>query len=149
MATVTEAGLPHVTPVGSLILEEGRRGYYFEEFSRNMSRNLLQNPRVCALIVNSGYRFWLRALVSGRFDAPAGIRLRGTVGFRRKATPREMKQFRSMIRPLRMLRGSRLTWSKMQHVREIHFDAYELIETGALRQMHFDDFKDRNLSPFR
>ena len=80
LATVNENGEPHVTPIGSLILREPGHGVYFEEFPRQLSRNLQHNKEVCVLAVNSSRWFWIKSLFSGRFASPPAIRLYGTVG---------------------------------------------------------------------
>ena len=144
IATVNQDGSPHVTPVGSLILGDDRKGFYFEEFSRHMSRNLQQNQKVCIQVVNDSYWFWLKALLLGKFSAPVGVRLIGTAGERRIATSEEIKKFRRMIGPFRVFKGCRLTWSKMNHVREIHFGAFEPIETGAWIQEQLKELTGRD-----
>ena len=53
VATVTDKGEPHVTPIGSLILGEPCRGFYFEKFPRQLPENLAANRQVCVLAVNS------------------------------------------------------------------------------------------------
>ncbi len=54
IATVNIDGTPHVTPIGSLMLGEDRKGFYFEGYVSALSRNLQHNKRVCVLAVNSG-----------------------------------------------------------------------------------------------
>ena len=80
MATVTPDGMPHVTPVGSLLLREPGHAIYFEEFTQRMPLNFRENHHVCVLAVRSGLAFWIRALVRGGFRSPPAIRLHGTVG---------------------------------------------------------------------
>ncbi|MEW6441924.1 MAG: pyridoxamine 5'-phosphate oxidase family protein [bacterium] len=143
IATVNEDGSPHVTPVGSLVLADDRQALYFEEFSRHMAGNLRRNQQVCVQVVNDGYGFWLKSLVLGRFTAPVGVRLMGTAGERRKATAEEIKRFHGMIGPLKWFKGCRMTWSKMNHVRELHFHAFEPIETGAWAQEQLQELTER------
>ena len=60
IATVSDDGKPHVTPIGSLILGRPGFGFYFEEFSKNLPRHLGSNGHVCVLAVNSSR--WFRKL---------------------------------------------------------------------------------------
>lgn len=47
IATVNAEGDPHVTPIGSLILMGPGRGYYFEEFPRQLPQNLAGGDTEC------------------------------------------------------------------------------------------------------
>ncbi len=132
LATVNEDGSPHVTPIGSLMVGEDKKGVYFEEFSAHMSRNLRHNQRVCVLVVNNSLWAWARAFFIGKFDAPCAMRLMGTVGDKRRATAQELADWRKAIRPARWSKGSRMCWNNLDHVREITFDAFEPIEIGPL-----------------
>ena len=133
-ATVKEDGSPHVTPVGSLILDDDRKGFYFEEYLSAMPRNLKHNARVCILAVHtSKWRFFI-SLFRGKFSSPPAVRLMGKVGEKREATPEELRKFRSRINKYRMFKGYNLLWSKLRHVREIEFDSFEPVRAGAMTQ---------------
>jgi len=132
IATVNEDGSPHVTPIGSLILQDELKGFYFEEYASNLSRNLRHNKRVCVMAVNSGKWSLLKSFFLGRFLVPPGVRLMGTAGERREATPHEVDLFKKRFRKYRMFKGYDLLWSRLRHVREIRFDAYEPVRVGAL-----------------
>lgn len=135
LATVHEDGSPHVTPIGSLMVGENKKGIYFEEYSTHMSRNFKHNQRVCVLVVNNSLWTFVKSFLLGKFNTLCAMRLMGTVGAKRKATPQELAGFRKMILPLRWTKGSRMTWNKMGHVREIHFDSFEPVEFGPLPQI--------------
>ena len=132
IATVNKDGTPHVTPIGSLMLGEDRKGFYFEGYVSALSRNLQHNKRVCVLAVNSGKWSLLKSFFRGRITAPPGVRLMGTATERREATEQEMDQFRRRFRMYRMFKGYNLVWGNLRYVREIHFDAYEPVRIGAL-----------------
>lgn len=132
IATVNKDGTPHVTPIGSLILGEDRKGFYFEGYVNALSRNLSQNNRVCVLAVNSGTWSLLRSFFLGRITQPPGVRLMGTASERREATKQEMDQFRKRFRMFRMFKGYDLVWGNLRYVRDIHFDAYEPVRLGSL-----------------
>lgn len=89
IATINEDGTPHVTPIGSLILLDGNKGVYFEYFTRKMPSNFKVNQNVCVLAVNSGKWFWLKSLLRGRFGEPPAVRIKGTVGIKRKVSDEE------------------------------------------------------------
>lgn len=134
IATVNPDGTPHVTPIGSLILLEGQKGVYFEEFPSRLPANLSKNPRVCILAVNSGKLFWIKSLLAGDFATPPGIRLYGKAGERREATPEELRSWHRRVFPFRFTKGYRLLWKNMKHVREIHFESYEPIRLGEMTE---------------
>jgi hypothetical protein len=132
IASVSEIGQPHVTPIGSLMLAGPGHGYYFEAFTSNMPRNFKNNSEVCVLVVNSSKWFWFRSLLAGRFLSPPGIRLRGTVGSRRTATDDEIRRFQQQVKLARGLKGHRLMWANMTAVRDIEFVSVEPIKIGKM-----------------
>lgn len=132
VATVNRDGTPHVTPIGSLMLGDDRRGFYFEGYVDALSRNLQHNNRVCVLAVNSGTWSLLKSFIRGRLTAPPGVRLMGTAGERREATEQELDSFHRRFRRYRMFKGYDRLWGKLKYVREIAFDAYEPVRIGAL-----------------
>ena len=132
IATVNPDGMPHVTPIGSLVLTDGNKGFYFEEYPSQLPNNLEECPRVCILAVDSGKFFWIKSLIKGAFAAPPGIRLYGTVGEKRLATPDELRLWHRRISPFRLTKGYRILWKSMRYVREIYFESYEPIKLGAM-----------------
>ncbi len=139
IATVNPDGSPHVTPIGSLILQDGQKGFYFEHYVSGLSRNLQRNKRVCVMAVNSGKWGMIKSFFLGRFIAPPGVRLTGTAGERREATPEERAMFIKRVRKYRMFKGYDLLWSRLRHVRDIQFDSYEPIRIGALTRQVWDE----------
>ncbi len=132
VATVNPDGSPHVTPIGSLMLDDDCKGVYCEEFPKNMPRNLAHDQRVCVMALNNGLLFWLKSLFTGRFKKPVGVRLMGVAGKRREATPEESARWMKRVRPFRGLKGHDLLWKNLKHVREIHFDSCEPIRMGKM-----------------
>jgi hypothetical protein len=132
VATVGEDGQPHITPIGSLILGEPGRGFYFEKFARQLPANIANNRRICVLAVNSSLWFWLKSLLLGRFGRLPAVRLYGVANELRKADERELAQWRRRVRRVRFSRGYRLMWRDMSMVREIEFDRIEPVTVGAM-----------------
>ena len=132
LATVTEKGEPHVTPIGSLILHAPGHGFYFEEFPRQLSRNFENNKQVCVLAVNSSRWFWIRSLFIGRFTSPPAIRLFGTVGQVREASEKEIKLWYHRVRQVRASKGYSLMWKNMRMVRDIEFSRIEPVYLGEM-----------------
>ena len=60
IASVSENGEPHITPIGSLILGKPGKGIYFEKFTQTMPCNFLSNRKICVLAVNSSKWFWFK-----------------------------------------------------------------------------------------
>lgn len=132
IASVSENGEPHVTPIGSLILRESGHGFYFERFPRTLPRNLENNKQICVLAVNSGLWFWLGSLLRGRFATQPSIRLYGTVGELREASAEEIRLWRRRTGILRWTRGHALMWKGMCRVRDIHFTRVEPVRIGEM-----------------
>jgi len=135
IATTGEDGTPHVTPIGSVLLGEPGRGIFFDIFSAQLSQNLDRDPRVCVLAVDSGKRFWLTSLARGRFAAPPALRLVGTAGPRRRATPTERQRWLRRVRLLRRLEGHRMLWGDLTHVRDLTFHAALPVHVGAMTDL--------------
>jgi len=133
IATVGADGEPCVTPIGSVVLTEPGRGFYFEEFPTRLPRNLRRDPRVSILGVNSSRLFWLRALLFGRFPAPPAIRLSGrVVGEPRDATAGELALWQRRVSSLRRLRGYALLWGRLRRVRDLEIDIAEPVLLGPM-----------------
>jgi hypothetical protein len=132
VATVNEDCTRHVTPIGSLVLRKNLSGFFCNEFPSRMSKNLKTNQRVCVLAVNASRWFWLKSLIRGRFTIPPGVRLMGTVGEKRKGTEEELAMWLKKVHFAKRLKGYNLLWKNMQHVRDIHFDAFEPVRLGAM-----------------
>ena len=132
IATVTEDGKPHVTPIGSLILGSPGHGMYFEEFPSRLPGNLSTNSQLCVLAVNSSKWFWLTSLIRGRFYSMPADRLLGEAGEVRNATAREMALWQKRVRSVRFTRGHAKIWRDMQAVRDIKFTGIEPVHIGEM-----------------
>lgn len=139
-ASVGEDGVPRATPIGSLILASNRRGFYFEEYSSGLPRNLRTNKRVCVLAVNTSKRLWFKMLLLGEFTETFAVRLMGTAGEKRPAAKEEIALFRNRVSSYRMLKGYGLIWGHLTQVRDITFDSFEPVRIGPLQ-----DFSEHRL----
>ncbi|RMI27876.1 pyridoxamine 5'-phosphate oxidase family protein [Nocardia stercoris] len=124
VASVDPDGMPTVTPIGTVFLRDDHTGYYFDQYTSALTRNLDADPRFCLMAVDSGSLFWLRSLLVGRFVAAPGVRLYGTAGPRRPATDAELGEVRRRVRPALRLRGGRMLWSDFSHVRDLTFTGF-------------------------
>jgi hypothetical protein len=105
-------------------LRDDQTGFYFDQYTDTLAQNIETNAQVCVMAINTSRLFWLRSLLIGRFVAPPGVRLYGTVGALRPATPEELQHVQRRVRPTRWLRGNRLLWSDFSQVRDISFTAF-------------------------
>ena len=121
IASVDEQGQPHITPIGTVFLRNDQTGYFFDTYTNQLSKNLLKQPKVCIMAVNTSKRFWLRSLIQGKFSTLPAIRLYGEIGAVRPATSEEIASVQQRIKPLTWTKGSRLIWSDFSHVRDIRF----------------------------
>ncbi|KZN33803.1 pyridoxamine 5'-phosphate oxidase family protein [Pseudoalteromonas luteoviolacea] len=134
IASISEQGEPHLTPIGSVILGNVGQGYYFEKFTQQLPRNLKEHERICVLAVNSSPWYWIKSLCRGEFGTYPAIRLYGTAGVLRKATETEKARWHKRVRRLRFTRGYKLLWQNMEMIRELHFDRVEPIRVGRMTQ---------------
>jgi uncharacterized protein len=132
IATMTPEGQPYITPIGSVILREPGHAIYFEEFARNLPRNLEQNPNVCILAVRTGYFYWLTALLRGRFEAPPAVRLHGIAGPAREATKEELALWQYRVRRVKRTKGYDILWKNMKTVRDVRISKADCIQLGAM-----------------
>ena len=138
VATVNEDGSPHVTPIGALILRDSQTGFYFEENPIKMPRNLKRNPRVCIMAVNADKIFWGKALIEGKFATPPAVRLSGTVGKLRQATPDEIALWWKKIALAKGTKGYKLLWENFGQVRDVNFDSFEPVNVGEMTEGLWD-----------
>ena len=131
IATVGEDNAPHLTPIGSVLFSDPGRGIFFDIFSSQLSQNLDRDPRVCVMAVDSGRSFWLASLARGRFNAPPALRLTGTAGPRREATPTEQHRWLRRVRPVRRLKGHQHLWGDLTHVRDLTFHTALPVHLGT------------------
>jgi len=132
VATVNEDGTPHITPIGGLILRDDRTGFYFDEFPRKMRDNIKHRPRICVMAVNADKTFWGLSLVEGKFKTPPAVRLMGTVGEAREATPDETAAWQARVAIAKGTKGYDILWAGMAKVRDITFDAFEPVNLGEM-----------------
>ncbi len=137
LATVGPDGWPRIAPIGSLFFLEPCKAYYLEKFPKTTRANLEQDQRLCILAAPRSFRTFLKALFSGRFDTSPAVRLFGRAGVRRPATAEELRLWEERIRGFRFfrgLRGYKLLWENMEHVRELTIDTFEPVHIGAMTQ---------------
>lgn len=124
IASVAKDGTPNITPVGTVFLRDNQTGFYFDQYTSMLAQNVEAGSSICLMSVNAGRRFWLWSLLIGRFTSPPGVRLYGTVGSLRAATPEELARVRHRVQPASRLKGSKLIWSDFAQVRDIHFTSF-------------------------
>jgi hypothetical protein len=129
-------GSVHLTPIGSLILTDLGRGFYFDIFNTQLARNLADDPRVSILAVDSAKPMWLRSLVKGGFVRPPGVRLTGTVGAPRPSTATEIRKFHRVVGPLLRTPGGRLLWGRLPTARDVRIDSVVPVRTGTMTEAH-------------
>ena len=132
VATVNADGAPHVAPIGSLILRDNGRGFFFEEYLGATARNFQQDKRICVLAVHASRWLFFKSLLLGRFTSPPAIRLAGTVGEKREATPEELKLFRRRVGRYSVLKGYDLLWGRLRFVRDVTFDTALPVRAGVM-----------------
>lgn len=128
IATVSEKGVPNITPIGTVFLNEDGTGFIFDAYSQQLSENLKLNNNVCISAVNSSKLFWLSSFIKGQFNDYPGVRLYATLGELKLATESEQLLVNNRIRSLKWTKGSKLIWSHFTHVRQFKVHDYRWIQ---------------------
>ncbi len=134
VASVDQDNNPTVTPIGSLFLTAQGKGFYFEKFPKKLPLHAEHNRSICVLGVNSNTWFWLKSLFRGKFNAYPALKLYGTLGNKRGATPVEIERLQRRVKNTNGLKGNSYLWGTMEYVREIEFTRVEKIQLGAMTQ---------------
>jgi hypothetical protein len=127
-------GSLHLTPIGSVVLTDVGKGFYFDIFNSQLARNLAADPRVTILAVDSGRLMWLRSLLKGSFVRPPGVRLTGQVGSPRPSTEAEIRRFHRVVGPLLHTRGGQMLWSRLPRVRDIRIESVIPLRIGPMTE---------------
>ena len=136
-ATADLEGRPHMAPYASLVLNGDCTGFYSDVLPRRMASNLKKNQRICIMAVNIGTWYMLKGLFRGRFDRWPGIRLYGTVGQNRLASPQELDRWLIRVKRFKRFKGYDLLWKDIRTVRDIHFTDFEPLHLGPMTH-HLD-----------
>jgi hypothetical protein len=125
-------GSIHVTPIGSLILTDVGRGFYFDVLNRTLACNVERDPQITILAVDSSRTMWLRSLLRARFVSPPGVRLEATAGELRRSRPDEIRAFQRVLGPLLFTRGGQKLWGRLPVVREVEVSSVGWLDLGDL-----------------
>jgi hypothetical protein len=134
-STVDADGSPRVAPYTSLILGDNPQGFYFDELSSKTTANLERDQRICVLIVKRDKWFWIKSVMTGKYNHPPGIRLIGRAGEKRKATDKEINAYRAPLKRLKMFKGYQPMWGIMKNGRDIFFDDFETVKCGPIPEI--------------
>ena len=140
IASIDSNRMPHITPIGSLILGNNKKGIYFENYPINLPKNIKNNKNVCVLGVDSRVISTVKALLKKKFTDDPGIRLWGIAGERRKATDEEIEMLHKKLQSLvpligpliSKLKGYKLLFGDLKYVREIQFHSFEPVRFGEM-----------------
>lgn len=92
IASVSSEGMPNITPIGTVFLNDDGTGFLFDSFSQKLNENLTHNRKVCISAVNSSKVFWISSLIKGQFSDYPGVRLYGELSDLRHATNEEKSE---------------------------------------------------------
>ena len=134
VASIAAEGIPTVTPIGSLFLNDDMTGFYFEKYPEKLPRYAGVNNKICVLGVNSNTLFWVKSLFRQKFSSYPGLKLYGELGARRKATEQEIRRLNRRMKTTRGLKGNTYLWGKMKFVREVKFTSGEKVNLGKMTE---------------
>jgi Protein of unknown function (DUF2867)/Pyridoxamine 5'-phosphate oxidase len=133
IASISRDGSPHITPIGSVVLdEEALTGFYIEGYTSRLPTNLNHDPRICIYAEQGSMLSMLWSLLTGRAGKPMGVRLYARAGERRPVTKEELDRALHQLRIARWTRGYKRLFGKLSHVRELTFERFEPIIAGEL-----------------
>lgn len=133
----SQNNVPHCSPIGSVYLENINQGYYFEMFSTAVAKKEETQPLGCLLVVNTSLLFWLKSLISGRFNTPPAVRLLVRFSDKRIATEIEQARFKKRVNIFKRLKGHKIMWSKPSHVREFEIQKILPITLGKMTKVDY------------
>ncbi len=130
LGTVGADGMPHVTPIGSLVFTEVGKGFYFEQLPVKTPENIRHNSELCFMAVNSSKLYWLKFFFTGQFHSLPGIRLYGTAGKKRTATEQEKNLWQNKVKGFKKFKGYDVLWKDLIRGREVQFHSFEPVLCG-------------------
>lgn len=133
IASTNPDGRAYVSPIGSVRLGSPGSGTYLDVFNAQLRRNLDRDPRVTVMAVDSRLVTWARALISGQFATPPGVRLLAEAGPARPATDDEKRDFQRSVRPALLTRGGRTMWGRFDDLmaRDLSFTGVVPVRIGS------------------
>ncbi len=138
IATVNEDGHPHITPIGSVVLNNKSQGWFFQKFTKGIPTNASHCKYATIMAVNDGAWFWLKSLIKGRFNKPPAMRLQVKLGPLRPATEAEMHKFQRRVKVFTLTKGHAMLWQDMSEVREFEILDYKPVFIGKMTQQQFN-----------
>lgn len=130
ISTITSDGLPHCSPIGSVVLRDNTGGYFIEMFTKSFKNQ--EGNKAVIMVVNSSLIFWLKSLVQGRFDSPPATRLLVTLHARREIKEDESALFKRRVNIFKRLKGHKLMWSSANFVRPYTIDKIIPVSLGKM-----------------
>jgi len=137
VATVNANGIPHVTPIGSVVLKNQNSGWFFQKFTKKIPKNTEHCEYATLMAVNSNKWFWLKSVFKGGFKTPPAMRLTVKLGDYRPATETEAKKFQKRVGMFKRSKGYQLMWSEMSDIREFEILEYKPVYIGKMTQQQF------------
>ena len=138
VATVNEQGMPHVTPIGSVVLMDKSHGWFFQKFTKNISSNSKHCEYATIMAVNDGRWYWLKSLLKGHFNTPPAMRLIVRLGNLRPATEAEVHKFKRRVKLFKHTKGYVKIWQDMTEIREFEIIEYKPVFIGQMTSQQFN-----------
>ena len=132
IASINKNGMPTITPIGTLFLNDDQTGFYFEKFSSGLTSNIEKNKAICVLAVNSSKLFWIKSLFYGEFKKHPALKIHGELGEKRRATKEEIYALSRRMRATKNLKGNHYLWKNMEFVRAVKFKDVEQMKLGKM-----------------
>ena len=132
VATVNAAGIPHVTPIGSVVLKDKNHGWFFQKFTKNIPKNTQHCQYATIMAVNDGKWFWLKSILKGQFKQPPAMRLLVKLGEFRPATLTEGQKFKRRVGLFKRTKGYQMMWQDMSDIREFEIIEFKPVFIGQM-----------------
>ncbi len=137
VATVNAEGMPHVSPIGSVVLNNSQSGWFFQKFTKNIPLNAEHCEYATIMAVNSSRWFWLKSLLKGAFKQPPAMRILVKLGQVRPATEKEGGKFKRRVNIFKRTKGYDMMWKDMSHIREFEIIEYKPVFIGKMTKNQF------------
>lgn len=137
VATVNEVGMPHVSPIGSVVLNDEKHGWFFQKFTKRIPQNSAHCEYATIMAVNDGRWFWLKSVLKGQFKKPPAMRILVKLGKLRPATEAESAKFQRRVGIFKRTKGYAMMWQEMAEIREFEIVEYKPVFISTMTKDQF------------
>ena len=132
ISTINPDGTPHVTPIGSLILTDPGKAYFFRGIHTKVTEEPGQRQSGCC----SGRDIEFSPMAAIPHNGSFQVSTRVSAAWQGRRASRidagRKSRWRRRVRLLKWTRGNDVLWGNLETVRELHFHSVAAVEMGRM-----------------